>query len=91
VRPTLQQAVEHNGAGGLGQRGKLTNRVLGILLCTLRVHTDQHDVLDAQLPVLNLGDVFELGRQVGDAAQRLAVFAVLLLAVETVALVLARC
>ena len=31
---------------------------------------DQHDALEAQLAVLDLGDVLELGRQPGDAAQR---------------------
>ena len=32
---------------------------------------DEHDPLEAQLPVLDLGDVCEFGRQAGDAAQRL--------------------
>ena len=47
----------------------------------LRVDADQHDVLEPQLPVLDLGDVFELGREPGDAAQGRALFAVELLAV----------
>ena len=44
----------------------------------------QHDALEAQLPVLDLGDVLELGGQPGDAAQRLAVGQVELLAVALV-------
>ena len=36
----------------------------------LRIHADEHDVLEAQLPVLDLGDVLQLGRQAGDAAER---------------------
>ena len=82
VRPALQHAVEHDGAGGLGEGGELAQRVLGVLLLALRVHADEDDVLEAQLPVLDLGDVLELGRQPGDAAQRGALLAVPLLAVR---------
>ena len=81
MRSPLQQAVEHDGARGLGQGGELAHRVLGVLQRALRVHADEHDVLEPQLSVLDLGDVFELGRQTGDAAQRRAVFAIELLAV----------
>ncbi len=42
---------------------------------------DQHDPLEAQLAVLDLGDVLELGGEAGDAAQRGAVGAVELVAV----------
>ena len=42
------------------------------------------DALQAQLPVLDLGDVGELGGQPGDPAQRLAVGQVELLAVTLV-------
>ena len=81
VRPALQHGVEDDRAGGLGEGGELAQRVLGILLRTLRVHADQHDVLEAQLPVLDLGDVLELGRQTRNATQRGALLAVPLLAV----------
>ena len=70
MRATLQQAVEHDGARGLGEGGELAQRVLGVLERAARVHADEHDVLESQLPVLDLGDVLELGRQPGDAAQR---------------------
>ena len=82
MRPTLQHGVQHDGAGGLGKRGELAQRVLGVLLLALRVHADEDDVLEAQLPILDLGDVLELGRQAGDAAQRGALLAVPLLAVR---------
>ena len=82
VRAPLQQAVEHDRAGGLGERGELAQRVLGVVQRALRVDADQHDVLEPQLPVLDLGDVLELGGEPGDAAQRLALLAVELLAVE---------
>ena len=42
---------------------------------------DQHHPLEAQLPVLDLGDVLELGGEPGDTAQRLPVGAVVLVAV----------
>ena len=54
-----------------------------------RPQPGQHDPLQAQLPVLDLGDVLELGRQAGDPAQRLAVSQVELLAVALVVLLLA--
>ena len=82
VRPALQHAVEDDGAGGLGEGRELAQRVLGILLLALRVHADEHDVLEPQLPVLDLGDVLELGGQAGDAAQRGALLAIPLLAVR---------
>ena len=81
MRAALQHAVEHDGAGRLGEGGELAQRVLGILLLALRVHADEHDVLEPQLPVLDLGDVLELGRKPGNAAQRGALLAIPLLAV----------
>ena len=56
-------------------------RVLGVLRGALGPDPDQHDPLEAQLPVLDLGDVLELGGQAGDPAQRLPVGEVVLLAV----------
>ena len=42
----------------------------------------QHDALEAQLAVLDLGDVLELGREPGDAAQRRTLLALELVTVE---------
>ncbi len=41
-----------------------------------------HHVLQTQLAVLNLGDIFKLGRQPADAAQRNAIGQVLLLPIK---------
>ena len=81
VRAALQHAVEHDGARGLGERGELAQRVLGVVLRALRVHADEHHVLEAQLAVFDLGDVFELGREPGHTAQRGTLFAIPLIAV----------
>jgi hypothetical protein len=78
----LQEAVEHDGARGLGEGRELAHAVLGVVDGPLRVHADQHDVLEAQLPVLDLGDVLELGREPGDPAQRLTVGALALIPVR---------
>ena len=74
VRPVaaLADGLEHLGPGGLGQRGELGQRPVGVGLCSLGPHADQHDALEAQLPVLDLGDVGELGGQPRDPAQRTA-------------------
>ena len=82
VRPALQHAVEHLGAGGLGERGELAHRVLGVVGGALAPDGGEHDPLEPQLAVLDLGDVLELGGQPGDAAQRGALLAVELVAVE---------
>ena len=70
----LDQALEHLRAGGLGERGELGHAGLGVGGAAFGPHADQHDALQPQLPVLDLGDVGEFGRQTGHAAQRRAVF-----------------
>ncbi len=82
VRPALHDAVEHLGAGRLGERGELAHRVLGVVGRALAPDGGQHDPLEPQLAVLDLGDVLELGGQPGDAAQGRALLAVELVAVE---------
>ncbi|MDQ0745739.1 hypothetical protein QFZ62_003047 [Clavibacter sp. B3I6] len=57
----LEEAVEHHGARRLGQGRELAHAVLGVVDRPLRVDADEDDVLEAQLPVLDLGDVLELG------------------------------
>ena len=80
--PALDQAGEHGGAGRLGQRGELAEGVLRVLDGALGPDAGEHDALQAQLPVLDLGDVLELGGEAGDAAQRRALLALELVAVE---------
>ena len=70
----LDQAFEHLGARRLGERGELGQAGVGVGGAALGPHADQHDALEPQLAVLDLGDVGEFGRQTGHAAQRRAVF-----------------
>ncbi len=81
VVPALQHRVEHLGTGGLGQRSELLQRHLGLGGAGRGVDPGQHDSLQAELAVLHLCDVGELGRQSGDTTQRLAVGEVQLLPV----------
>ena len=83
VRTSLEHAIKHNRAGCLGERGKLTQRVLRFFLRTLRVHTNKHDVLQPELAILDLADVLEFGRQTGDTAQRMAILKVPLVAIRS--------
>ena len=76
MRPPLKHAVENDRPGGLGEGRQLAQRVLGVFLLPLGVHPRQDDVLQAQLAVLDLGDVLEFGRQPRHASQRRAVFAI---------------
>jgi hypothetical protein len=48
------------------------------------VNADQYDIFQTQLPVLNLGDVLELGAEALYAAKGCAVFALELVAVAIV-------
>src|SRR5699024_7198507 len=54
---------------------------LGLLGVAGGVEAGEDDALQAQLPVLDLGDVLELGGQAGHSAQRLPVGEIVLLAV----------
>ncbi len=90
MRALLQQAVEHPGAGRLGERRQLAQRVVGIGEVAARVDADQHDVLESQLPVLDLGDILELGAEPLDAAQRGPVLTVELVAVAVVVVLRSR-
>ena len=93
VRPALEHGVQHHGAGGLGERRELAQRDLRELGLRAGPHPDEHHTLEAQLPVLDLGDVLELGGQTGNAAQRGPLLAVELVAVDVVVLdgVLLQC
>ena len=82
IRSTLQYSIEHLRAGRLTESGKLTQRVLGIFLSALRIDTDQHDLLEPELSVFDLSDVFELRREASDTTKGCAVGQVLLSTVE---------
>jgi hypothetical protein len=71
--PALDQPVEHLRAGRVGQRRQFGERVLRVLDGALGPHPDEDHPFEAELPVLDLGDVGQFGRQAGDAAQRVAV------------------
>ncbi len=77
----LDDTVEDEGARRLGERGELREGVLGVLDRAGRPDADQHHALQAQLPVLDLGDVLQLGGESRDTAQGRALGAVVLLAV----------
>ena len=66
VLAALDEAVEDLGACGLGQAGQLHERRLGLPRGALGPHADEHHALEAQLPVLDLGDVGELGGRPGE-------------------------
>ena len=69
LEAALNQAVQHLGAGGLGQRGQLTQGVFGVLDGAFGPQAGQHHAFQAQLTVLDLGDVFKFGGEVRDTAQ----------------------
>ena len=80
----LDETLEHLRAGRLGEQLELGHRVVDVDLAAGRPDADEDDPLEQQLAVLDLGDVGELGRHAADAAQRLTVGAVELLAVDAV-------
>ena len=75
VRPitALDQPVENLGARCFGEPSELDQRVLRVHDRAGRPHSDEDDPLEAQLPVLDLGDVCEFGGQPGHPPQRLAI------------------
>ena len=68
----LEDRLEHLGAGGLGEQRELGHRVLGVRDGAAGPHADEHDLLQPELAVLDLGDVLELGAQAVDPAQGVA-------------------
>jgi hypothetical protein len=56
----LEQRVEDLGACGLGELAQLAHRVDRVLLAAGRPYAREHDPLQPELPVLDLGDIDEL-------------------------------
>ena len=79
---TLDQPGEHERAGGLGKGGQLTDRVVGVLDAAFGPHAAEHDALQTELAVLDLGDILELGREARDAAHGRALLTVELVTVD---------
>jgi hypothetical protein len=77
----LDDAVEHERARGLREGRQLREGVLGVLRGAGGPHSDEHDPLQAELAVLDLGDVLQLGGQAHHTAQGRALGAVELVAV----------
>jgi hypothetical protein len=67
---SLKHPVKDNGTCGLTQRGEFLHRILGIFLIALRINTNENDVLDTQLAVLDLSDILELGSKAVYTSER---------------------
>jgi hypothetical protein len=63
-------ALQHDRSGRLGEQRQLAQAALGVLDGSVGPHAGQDDAFQAHLPVLDLGDVLELGGQADDASQR---------------------
>ena len=72
----LDDAIEHERAGRLRECGELAQAALRLIRGALGPYADEHDLLEADLAVLDLGDVLEFGGQADDATQRLAILKV---------------
>src|SRR5690606_39758732 len=77
---------EHHGTRRLGEGEQLTHRVLRLLRVPLGIDADEDDLLQAQLPVLDFRDVFQLRREAGNSAQGLAVVTIQLVTIYRVVL-----
>lgn len=77
----LDHAVEHQRARGLREGGELREGVLRVLCGPRGPDADEHDPLQTELAVLDLGDVLEFGGEARHAAQGRALGAVELVAV----------
>ena len=58
------------------RRASSVSEACGLLGAALGPHADEDDTFETQLPVLDLGDIGELGRQAGHAAERAALLEV---------------
>ena len=80
----LDHALEDERAGGLGEEGELGEAAIRVPDGALGPDAGQHHPLEAHLPVLDLGDVLQLGGEPGHPAQRMPLLEVEALAVELV-------
>ena len=86
----LDEAVQDLGAGGLGQGGQLAQGGFGVLdrvpptprTRPGRGRSTSDDLLQADLAVLDLGDVLQLGGKVSYSAQGAALGEVFLISIE---------
>ena len=79
---SLDQALEDLRSGGLGQQLEFGDGILSAHLAAGGPDADQHDALQEQLAVLDLGDVGQLGRHPGDSAQGQPILEILLISVD---------
>ena len=70
MAPALHQSVEDDRAGGFGEPGQLGHRCFRVSGGATGPDADQHDLLELQLAVLDLGDVAQFGGEPGDASER---------------------
>ena len=82
LEAALNQAVQHLGTCGFCQCRELTQGVLGVLNGAFGPQASKHHTLQAQLTVLNLGDVLQLGGEVSYSAQGAALGEVFLVSIE---------
>ena len=66
---TLDDALEHFGAGGLSKRGQFGQAGVSIGRAALHPYPDQHHAFQPQLAVFDLGDIGELSGQPGHPTQ----------------------
>ena len=70
---TLDDPVEDQRPRGLGESGELEQTAIGLVDGALGPDTDEHNLLEADLAVFDLGDVLEFGGQPRDSTQRLSI------------------
>ena len=66
---TLDDALEHFGAGGLSKRGQFGQAGVSIGRAAVGPHPDQNNAFQSKLAVFDLGDIGELSGQPGHPTQ----------------------
>jgi hypothetical protein len=70
---SLKHAIKNNRTSRFAQRREFLHRIFGVFLVPLRIDTNENNVLNAQLSILNLSNVLELGSEPVHAPERDAV------------------
>jgi hypothetical protein len=70
---SLKHAIKNNRTSRFAQRREFLHRIFGVFLVALRIDTNENNVLNAQLSILNLSNVLELGSEPVHAPERDAV------------------